>query len=82
MYCGHFLAGMDRGPWLGAADRRPARPAYPSRSHPGDERLDGSKLPPAGVAFCRTTSQLRELIQGHASQEIAIEMIRAGTPLE
>src|SRR5579863_6114799 len=34
---------MDRSPRIGAADRRPPRPAYPSRSHPGDERR---QLPP------------------------------------
>src|ERR1700731_4081387 len=29
---------MDRGPWLGTADRSSARPAHPSCAHPGDER--------------------------------------------
>ena len=32
------LPGMDRGPRLRTAHRRPARPPHPPRPHPGDER--------------------------------------------
>src|ERR1035437_1317774 len=47
---------MDRSPALGRVDRRSARPAHPSRPHPGDERrqLPSQAEPPRTDPIRRT----------------------------
>src|SRR5271170_3054324 len=48
------LPGMDRSPRLGTSHRRSARPAHPSRSHPGDERRQLSPQAKPQKTLCPT----------------------------